>query len=441
MFGKEAWAQVRGRIGWLTVSVASSIPWPQDDVWVKYDGIEYLLHGVKQEGTTATGPCISTPTSEGRTDESLARLYRFTSVLGFYKRGFVDITGWIWGSGVTLYSSGRDTFTSRLQWGTRRFSCNHMPVIEDDRVRMALAFLREGRRLAGVHEPYAFLSFFKVIESQFDSRDRVAWVGKTLDLLADQRAVDRIRELRSQGVDVSQHLFESGRCAVAHANAGRTIVDPDIPADRNRIRSDLPIIEALANHLVKVDAGVPDEMDVFDTRDRLAPWHALIDASALAALKSGGGVESASDLGRLAGATVSVRLWPDPPAAQFARMTLLPTDSGDGVVKFIALSERQTIGLAFAMDVASGRLHTLLDEGGLRSDVTLTEQDIEDYTRYFHSVVGNRLVELSIEGAEPVDCEVVIPENIIPRAPEEAVAQALEVFKRSKPRSTGDRPT
>jgi hypothetical protein len=87
------------------------------------------------------------------------------------------------------------------------------------------------------------------------------------------------------------------------------------------------------------------------------------------------------------------------------------------------------------MDVASGRFHTLLEEGGMRAGEVLDEVDVEDYTRYVHSVVGNRIVELAIEGAEPVDCEVVIPLNIIPRAPEEAVAQALDEFRRS-PRRT-----
>jgi hypothetical protein len=80
-------------------------------------------------------------------------------------------------------------------------------------------------------------------------------------------------------------------------------------------------------------------------------------------------------------------------------------------------------------------MHTLLEEGGLRAGVEIGEQDVEDYTRYFHSVVGNRIVELTIDGAEPVDCEVVIPRNIIPRAPEEAVAEALEYFRRSRPDS------
>lgn len=103
-------------------------------------------------------------------------------------------------------------------------------------------------------------------------------------------------------------------------------------------------------------------------------------------------------------------------------------------MKFIALSARGTIVLSFAMDVVRGRMHTLLNEGGMRAGVEIGEEDVEDYTRYFHSVVGNRIVELAIEGAEPVDCEVVIPVNIIPRAPEEAVAQALDQFRRSRDR-------
>ncbi|AJX17092.1 hypothetical protein BW23_1164 [Burkholderia ubonensis MSMB22] len=419
-------------MGWVTVGVASSIAWPQDDVWVEYDGVEYLFHGARQQGEHHIAPCISTPADQDHVDEALSRLYRFTSVLGFYKRGYVDITGQNWGTHMIRYSNPRDNFTTTLQGGERGFSCNHMPVIEDDQVRKALAFLREGRRLERVHEPYSFLSFFKVIESQFQPKDRVAWVEQNLALVTDERAVNRINELRGQGVNVNQHLFDSGRCAVAHASVGGNIVDPDIPADRKRIAADLDIIAALANRYIKFDAGVPDEMDLYKTRDRVAPWHAFMPPGAVAALKAGGHLENPEDLGKLNGATVSVRLWPDPPAKQFDVMTLLPTESGEGVVKFIALSARGTIVLSFAMDVANGRMHTLLNEGGMRAGVEIEEEDVEDYTRYFHSVVGNRIVELTIEGAEPVDCEVVIPVNIIPRAPEEAVAQALDHFRRSK---------
>jgi hypothetical protein len=432
LFGADALAKLEGRFGWLTVGVAASIAWPEDDVWVEYDGVEYLFHGARQEGEHRIAPCISTPSDQAHVDEALSRLYRFTSVLGYYKRGYVDITGQTWGTRMIRYCNHRDTFTTLLQAGNRRFSCNHMPVIEDDKVRKALAFLREGRRLERVHEPYSFLSFFKVIESQFQPKERIAWVEENLDLVTDERAIGRINELRGQGVNVNQHLFDSGRCAVAHASVGGNIVDPDIPSDRKRIAADLGIIAALSNRYIKFDAGVPDEMDLYNSRDRVMPWHALMPPGAVVALKAEGYVENVEDLGKLEGATVSVRLWPDLPAKQFGAMTLLPAESGEGVVKLIALSARGTIVLVFAMDVAKGRVHTLLNEGGLRAGVEITEEDVEDYARYFHSVVGNRVVELTIEGAEPVDCEVVIPLNIIPQAPEEAVVQALDQFRRSK---------
>lgn len=429
-FGTEAISKVQGRVGWLTVGVVSSIAWPQEDVWLQYDGQEYLLRGAKQ-GEMNMSPCISTPCDHEHADEALSRLYRFVSVLGYFKRGYVDVTGRTWASIPIRYSNPRDTFTTLMQGGSNSFSCNHLPIIEDDQVRKALAFLREGRRLRHVHEPYSFLSFFKVIESQFVSKDRVAWVEQNLEQL-DGEAAKRVDELRAQGINVNKHLFDSGRCAVAHASISGTIVDPDVPADRKRIAADLDIIAALATRFVKVDAGVPDEMDLYEKRDRLASWYALMTLKAVDALKAGGRVDDIEDLSKLEGAVVTVRLWPEPPAAQFQSMRLLPMGSGDGVVKLIALNDRKTIVLAFMMDVANGRMHTLLKESGIRQSDDTTEQDVEDFTRYFHSVIGNRIVELTIEGVEPVDCEVVIPVNIIPRPPEEAVVQALEQFRRTK---------
>jgi hypothetical protein len=77
-------------------------------------------------------------------------------------------------------------------------------------------------------------------------------------------------------------------------------------------------------------------------------------------------------------------------------------------------------------------MRTNLGESNLLETDETTEQDVEDFTRYFHSVIGGRTVELTIAGAEPVDCDVVIPRNIIPRAPEEAVVMAIAHFRRVK---------
>ena len=351
-------------------------------------------------------------------------------MLGWFKGGHVDLTGSVWGTGPVLYGS-RDTFTSTLEGG-KYFSCNYMPVIEDDQVRKALAFMREGRRLRHVHEPYSFLSFFKVLESQFTSKDRVAWIQANLDQL-DGDAAKRVAELRAQGVDVGKHLFDSGRSAVAHAGLGGAIVDPDIPADRRRIAEDLDVMAALASRYLKVEAGVPDDMELYRDRDRTVPWHKLLPENTLRRLQAGEEVVDVGELGQLQQNKVSVRLWPHEAPEPLGAMTLQAEGYGPGLIQFLAHNERQTVLLRFALDIGKGRLHTMLEEGGVTEQFNeLTEAELEHYTRYFHSVVGNALVELCIEGLDPVPCEVVIPVNIIPQAPEKMVMQALEQFRKRK---------
>ena len=431
LFGEDVGNKLALRSGWLTVGIAASIPWPKEDVWILYDGSEYVLRGAKEDGQRSRTPCINTPcpSSQG-TDEALSRLYRFVSILGYFKRGYVDIAGVIWSTRATFYA-GVGPLVGMVLDGARHFNCNYLPIVEDEQIRKALAFLREGRRLRNVHAAYSFLSFFKVIESQFGSNDRVEWIDRNLDRLEGQ-AARRVTELRGQGINVNQHLYDSGRCAVAHASLLGTIVDPDNPADRKRISADLDVIEELATRFVRVDAQVPDEMDLYRSRDRLEPWYSLMTPKAVAALKAAEGVQDVADLGKLQDSKVAVSLWPDPPPAQFKEMTLLPVESRGGKLKLIALNERQTILLSFLMDVPAGHMHSVLKESGMRDGEGITEEDVEDFTRYFHSVIANGHIELRIDGVEPVACEVVIPVNIIPQAPEKAVGEALKRFRQAK---------
>jgi len=429
LHGDDVQTKLKARQGWLTAGVASSVPWPQEDIWIEYDGHEYVLRGAKG-GDQKRPPCILTPCSRGDIDAAKTRVYRFASILGWFKGGYVDPNGSVWGTEPVLYGS-RDTFTSTLDGG-KYFDCNYLPVVEDDQIRKALAFMREGRRLRRVHEPYSFLSFFKVVESQFNSKDRVVWIQANLDQL-DKDAAQRIADLRAQGVNVSKHLYDSGRSAVVHASLGGVIVDPDIPADRRRIADDLDVMAGLATRYLKVDACVPDDMELHKNRDRTAPWHKLLPEETLRRLQAGEEIKDASELGKLERNKVSVRLWPHDSTDPMRQMEFFAEGTALGVVQFLAHNERNTVFLRFALDIANGRLHTLLEDGGTTEQFNrITEIELEHYTRYFHSVVGNAKVELCIEGVDPVPCEVVIPVNIIPQAPEKMVSLALEQFRRQK---------
>jgi len=286
IFGEEVERKLAGRRGWLTAGVASSIPWPSSDVCVLYAGDEYFLRGTDRAGKPSP-PCITIACEKGGLDEALAKVYRFTSILSWFEGGYVDVSGYTWGSGPALYGS-RNVYSSLGIAGSKSFNCNHMPIIEHENVRKALAFWREGKRLDEIHDSYAFLSFYKVIESQFsDGKAKADWIAANIENLTD-RAAKRVAELRAEGIDVSRHIFDSGRCADAHARLEGEIIDPDIPADRRRLSADLVIMEELARIDIRDELKVPDSRSLYRTRDRLEPWAPLILPSALDVLKKGG---------------------------------------------------------------------------------------------------------------------------------------------------------
>ena len=426
-FGEEVDRKLRSRRGWLTAGVASSISWPSFDVCVKYDGDEYFLRG-SERGGKPSPPGITIACNDDRdAEEAIAKIYRFTSVLSWFMGGYVDVSGYIYGSHPTLYGA-RTVYSSLGIAGAKSFNCNHMPIIEDDNVRKALAFWREGKRLDEVHDSYSFLSFYKVIESQFrDGRDRGRWIAANLDKLKG-RAVARVAELRAIGVDVAKHLFDSGRCAVAHASLDGEIVDPDIPADRKRLSADLVIVEELARIYIRDELGVPDARSLHQSRDRLAPWESFLPSTIREILKKG---ENPPDVPSLAGRLVSVGLWPDGTIPGLERMTMDVAAFDKGIIKIVLINDRKTILLVFYLDYVTGRIHAdlksaVLIDGKNKPD----ENDVRAYYTFFYKVFGNGIAELRCDGLEPVDCEVVIPVNMMMTVPaDEAIEDAVRRFK------------
>jgi hypothetical protein len=75
-------------------------------------------------------------------------------------------------------------------------------------------------------------------------------------LICNRRVLDHLLLQRAQQTGTRFfHLFESGRCAMAHANR-KPIVDPDKPADLRRLSSELPIVRTLATRAIEEVFGV-----------------------------------------------------------------------------------------------------------------------------------------------------------------------------------------
>jgi hypothetical protein len=436
VFGEEVQRKLRSRMGWLSAAVASSIPWPKKDVWIQYAGDDFILRGT-ENGQQPTAPAIAVPGNPQQIEESLARVYRLTSVLGWFLNGYVDVVETIQGSHpIGFGAQMRQAYSEVGQFGDRGFDCNHMPIVEPENVRIALAFWREGQRLTRIHDSYAFLSYFKVIESQYQKgSDRADWFARHVGLMTGDAGA-RVAQLRADGTDVGLHLYDSGRNAVAHASFGGGIVDPDIPADRRRIVADLVLMRELARHYIASELKVPTARELYRTRNRIEPWEPLIDAGMLAVLKAGGTPDEELGLDRLA---VGLSLWPDDPMPGVSRLTLRVDAVHEGAARVLLFNERMTMMFAFVLDFRKGQIHTQLDNGSLlqNDEHSPTEDDVREFYTVFHRVIGNAVVELRVEGLEPVDCEVVIPVNIIPRNPEEAVAEAVEAFRQANAQGIG----
>ena len=434
VFGEEVREKLQSRRGWFCAAVASSVPWPKKDVWIQYGGDDFILRGTENEAEP-TAPSISVPKGTLSVEEVLAKVYRLSSVLGWFLGGYVDVVSHIHGSHpITFGAQMRQAVSTVGRFGNKAFNCNHMPIIEDENVRIALAFWREGERLTGVHDSYAFLSYFKVIESQFqNSNARVAWFNHNIDLVGGD-AADRVTELRASGADVGVHLYNSGRCAVAHASLGRDIVDPDIPGDRQRIALDLMLMRELARRFIALNLEVPTAQSTYTARDRLTPWDSLIASEALETLRAGGTPDG--PLG-IDGQQVTVRLWPDGPITGLEAMDMHVDVVHEGQVRVVLFNPNMTLMLLFVLDYRNGRAHNLLDHGSILENDRhpVCENDVRAFVTVFQSVLGNAVVELCIDGREPVECEVVIPVNIIPRIPSEAVEEAIDAFRLQQGRS------
>lgn len=102
-FGKEVEDLLRQRsAGWLSFAIQTTIPWPQDDVAIKYDECWYILKGV--EATSSHGPCLilQCHSKEDR-KQKVQKAYLFVSMLGWFKGGTVDVESYISGTHPILY--------------------------------------------------------------------------------------------------------------------------------------------------------------------------------------------------------------------------------------------------------------------------------------------------------------------------------------------------
>ncbi len=240
---------------WIVANIHTASFWPVNAQKVMYRGAAFWIIPLMK----GFYPAVAMRVPHGKT-----RLECETLVMRF-----VSNLSWVEGQGFLVDGIGGGSLPMPMGWDKERgfsiceeFDLSYFPEPASDRALIALALMREGRGLN--HPAYSFLSFFRVLEVAFpNGKARERWVSANVGSLGGHRVPEALAALRGKGIiDIGAHLYQSGRCAIAHAD--RTpIIDPDDPSDMRRMQSELPIMIALAQKAIEEELGVETSHTVY----------------------------------------------------------------------------------------------------------------------------------------------------------------------------------
>jgi len=233
----------------LHVGVKGSAVWPTEETTVEFGGHKLVL----KPATRETEQSVHINLQGISNVEALTLINRFLSVLSWCDDQPME-NRYGWSGNPIPVAVPRE---SRVVGSSMAFPfCRRLEP--DERARLALALFREARTVNST--PFGFLSYFKILNIFWKDRvetingqrrnPMIEGIRATLPKLKDELAVSRLHTLKTTEPDIPKYLYESGRCAIAHAYA-TPIVDPDDVSDLRRLSEDLYIVKGVAEYLME----------------------------------------------------------------------------------------------------------------------------------------------------------------------------------------------
>ena len=234
---------------WLYIWVKGGAIWPQKETKVSFGGHELVLKPATKEYEQSVHINL-----KGISDiDALTLINRFLSVLSWCDDQSLENKYGGSGNPVPV-PVGRE---SRLVGSSIAFPFGRQ--LEDDkRARLALALYREGRTVNS--DAFSFLSYFKILnifwkDKYINGKNQLIEGMREALPMVDNEAKIRIEKLEKDQGDIAKYLYESGRCAIAHAYT-EPIVDPDDVAELRRLSEDIWIIKSIAENLIQEKLNV-----------------------------------------------------------------------------------------------------------------------------------------------------------------------------------------
>lgn len=166
----------------------------------------------------------------------------------------------------------------------------------------------------------------------------------------EHRAVERWTELSKTEPDVGAYLYESGRCAVAHAYS-EPIADPEHVADRARLSKDLPLIQALAELAIESELGVKSQDTVWrEHLYQLEGFRSILGEDIASRIRR---KDAAIDVSALRVPSLSLRVRDRDQLASFSGLTATAKVAEQGVLWIECLSRSAVVHALIGLDLAN----------------------------------------------------------------------------------------
>lgn len=405
---------------WTVLNVETGISWPYEVQKVRWKDRDVFILPASED----LGAGIAVKLENQETYDDVQRLLlTFLSALCWVERGGAEVVGFGGGSRHPVPWQRKGRFGSI----TKQLDLTYLPEPATERARLALALFRESSSVN--HAAFAFLSFFRVLEVKPSHKDRakmVKWINHHSTLLVDHEANQIIERLKAQHADLGAYLYESGRCAIAHANNG-VIVDPDDYTDVRRLHSELPLMKALAIRLIELTLGVKTSHTIWlEHLYELEGYRKIVGEGVIERLKN---PDDTMEGVVINVPTITVGLIGKEPYSALAYLIPCEFQRGpNGQLVISYTSEDDLISMRFWCDFANERLHfdlqndfAAVDSGSLQSAESMAEvaRFVWDYCLNGKLVITDTDTDERLSRKDPF-----IPVNMIFRGGENVEQQS-----------------
>lgn len=410
------------RGNWLSYKVETDIPWVREDTPITYRG--YIIWLFPEEETRPASMAIDwgqkAPAGKNQLTQSEAHrlLMNLCSAMCWMQKKKINFE---FGMGASYplslgkFKSGKPPENPYYIYFS---GADDIPQVDEEKKLLVLALHREA--LCTDTVSYKFLSYFKILNVLLNGdKKHIEWINNNLDKIKQAVNGPRLEELLKSSANVGEYLYGSGRCAVAHASNG-VIVNPDNPEDLARLHGDLPIIKALAEHLIENEMGIISSQTAYRQHlyelegfKKLFPLEIVSKIAASQLTEN----DEIPDMPK-----IDIRIRGKPQREHLTNLAMIPDCAGNGMVQYWCCSDDGLVRIPIALDFKEERLRhdfftqVFVGQPAGEEEKSITHYRLADILWMQFDLLANGALEIvTNETQERLGrCDAFLPVNVIP---------------------------